>query len=49
MDQTVNNVGTTGTSYKIDSGELIGKTGTAQIANEQGGGYLEGKEDIISS
>ena len=28
---------------------MIGKTGTAQIASENGGGYLDGKEDIISS
>ena len=29
--------------------ELIGKTGTAQIASENGSGYLTGTEDIISS
>ena len=49
MDDCVNGVGNTGSGYRIDSGELIGKTGTAQIANERGGGYLSGKEDIISS
>lgn len=49
MDDTVNGVGNTGSGYRMDSGELIGKTGTAQIADEKGGGYLEGKEDIISS
>ena len=49
MDMTVNEVGYTGSGYRIESGELIGKTGTAQIANENGGGYLDGKEDIISS
>lgn len=49
MDITVNEVGYTGSGYRIESGELIGKTGTAQIANENGGGYLDGKEDIISS
>lgn len=49
MDATVNGYGNTGSGYRIESGELIGKTGTAQIANENGGGYLEGKEDIISS
>lgn len=49
MDDCVNGIGNTGSGYRIDSGELIGKTGTAQIANERGGGYLEGKEDIISS
>ena len=49
MDDCVNGIGNTGSGYRIDSGELIGKTGTAQIANERGGGYLEGQEDIISS
>jgi len=49
MDDCVNGTGNTGSGYRIDSGELIGKTGTAQIANERGGGYLNGKEDIISS
>ena len=49
MDATVNEVGNTGSGYRIDSHELIGKTGTAQIANEKSGGYLSGKADIISS
>ncbi len=49
MDDTVNGTGNTGSGYRIDSHELIGKTGTAQIANEKGGGYLSGKADIISS
>ena len=49
MDDCVNGIGNTGSGYRIDSGELIGKTGTAQIANERGGGYLSGQEDIISS
>ena len=49
MGDCVNGYGNTGSGYRIDSGELIGKTGTAQIASERGGGYLGGKEDIISS
>ena len=49
MNDTVNGIGNTGSGYRIESGELIGKTGTAQIANEKGRGYLNGKEDIISS
>ena len=49
MDDCVNGIGNTGSGYRIDGGELIGKTGTAQIANERGGGYLGGEEDIISS
>ena len=35
--------------FRIGSEQLIGKTGTAQIANVNGGGYLTGKSDIISS
>ena len=34
LDDTVNGIGNTGSGYRIESGELIGKTGTAQIANE---------------
>lgn len=49
MDDCVNGIGNTGSGYRIDGGQLIGKTGTAQIANEKGSGYLNGKEDIISS
>lgn len=49
MDDCVNGIGNTGSGFRIDSKELIGKTGTAQIANENGGGYLSGKEDIIAS
>ena len=49
MDDTVNGIGNTGSNYRIDSGELIGKTGTAQIADEKSGGYLSGKQEVISS
>lgn len=49
MDDTVNGLGNTGSGFRIDSHELIGKTGTAQIADTKGGGYLSGKSDIISS
>lgn len=49
MDDCVNGYGNTGSGFRIPSGELIGKTGTAQIAAENGGGYLTGEEDIISS
>ncbi len=49
MDDCVNGIGNTGSGFRIPSGQLIGKTGTAQIASENGKGYLNGKEDIISS
>lgn len=49
MDDCVNGIGNTGSGYRIDSGELIGKTGTSQISDENSSGYLTGKEDIISS
>lgn len=49
MDGAINGEGVPASSFKIASGELIGKTGTAQIAAENGGGYLTGKSDIITS
>ncbi len=49
MDDCVNGQGNTGSGFRLDNGELIGKTGTAQIAREKGGGYLTGKSDVISS
>ncbi len=49
MDDCVNGIGNTGSGYRIDGGELIGKTGTSQIADEKSGGYLSGEENVISS
>lgn len=49
MNETVNGQGNTGSGYKMPGYSLIGKTGTAQIANEDGSGYLTGDADIISS
>lgn len=40
---------TTGSSYRMDGYDLIGKTGTAQIANPKTGKYYEGKYDYITS
>ena len=49
MDDCVNIAGNTGIGFHLESGELIGKTGTAQIANEHSSGYLTGKADVITS
>lgn len=49
MWSTVNESGNTGVGYRLDGYNLIGKTGTAQIADVEHGGYLTGKSDIISS
>ncbi len=49
MWDTVNTPGMTGAGYRLDGYNLIGKTGTAQIADENSGGYLTGASDIISS
>lgn len=40
---------TTGSKYKMDGYDLIGKTGTAQIANPRTGKYYYGKYDYITS
>lgn len=40
---------TTGSNYRMDGYDLIGKTGTAQIANPKTGKYYTGKYDYITS
>ena len=40
---------TTGSKYKMDGYDLIGKTGPAQIANPRTGKYYDGKYDYITS
>ena len=49
MNDALNAEGVPAASFKIESGELIGKTGTAQIADTNGRGYLTGKSDVITS
>lgn len=49
MDDALNAYGVPASLFTMESGELIGKTGTAQIANENGSGYLTGKSDVITS
>lgn len=39
----------TGKKYQLDSYSVIGKTGTAQIPNPNGSGYLTGRENNIFS
>ena len=39
----------TGNAYNIEGFEMIGKTGTAQIANPEGAGYLTGAHETIRS
>ena len=43
------NEGTTGTRYKIEGLDIIGKTGTAQIYDDKNGGYLTAENDYIYS
>ena len=40
---------TTGSAYRMDGYDLIGKTGTAQIANPKTGKYYTGKHDYVTS
>ena len=51
MYNTVNgtDAGTTGTSYQLEVTTVIGKTGTAQIYDNETGGYLTGSNDYIYS
>ena len=42
-------INTTGSKYKMEGYDLIGKTGTAQIANGKTGKYYQGKHDYITS
>lgn len=51
MYNTVNgtDVGTTGSAYKTDSTVVIGKTGTAQIYDNEIGGYLKDSNGYIYS
>lgn len=44
-----NNIGTTGTAYRINGIDIIGKTGTAQISDTVNGGYLKGYADYVYS
>lgn len=51
MYNTVNgtDAGTTGSAYKVDSTTVIGKTGTAQIYDNELGGYLKDANGYIYS
>lgn len=49
MEDCVYGLGNTGSRFRIDSRELVGKTGTAQMARENGGGYLPGEGEVIAS
>lgn len=49
MWHTINDSDGAGHYYYIDGYDIIGKTGTAQIASLNGKGYLTGDDDIIRS
>jgi penicillin-binding protein 2B len=49
MDDVVNGERSTGGWFAVDGYDVIGKTGTAQIANPNGPGYLSGPNDYIYS
>lgn len=49
MYDTVYGIGNTGSGFRMMGYNLIGKTGTSQIAAEDGSGYLQGADQIISS
>src|SRR5699024_5391872 len=49
LSDVVNEDGGTGDKFQLDDYSVIGKTGTAQIPNPDGGGYLTGRENYIFS
>lgn len=49
MQDVVTNKDATGTAYKIKGYDIGVKTGTAQIANEKGTGYLTGETNYLFS
>ena len=49
MWHTINDNDGAGHSYYLEGYDIIGKTGTAQIASQNGQGYLTGDSDIIRS
>lgn len=49
MQEVVNDSYGTGRAYKIPGQKIAVKTGTAQIANPKGGGYLTGERNYIFS
>ncbi|MFD2133031.1 penicillin-binding protein [Pseudogracilibacillus auburnensis] len=49
LDSVVNGENGTGKPYRLDDYSVIGKTGTAQIPNPKGGGYMQGRENNVFS
>ena len=49
MWHTINDSDGAGHAYYLEGYDLIGKTGTAQIASTDGKGYLNGDRDVIRS
>ena len=49
LDAVVNEKDGTGKPYRLEDYSVIGKSGTAQIPNPDGGGYLTGSENNIYS
>lgn len=49
MKKVLNKQSGTGSAYKMGNADIGVKTGTAQIANPKGGGYLKGDENYIFS
>lgn len=49
LASVVNDEDGTGAPYKLDDYEVGGKTGTAQMPDPEGGGYLTGRENYIFS
>src|SRR5690625_7203128 len=49
LDSVVNSKDGTGRRFKLNDYSAIGKTGTAQIPDPEGGGYLTGDNNYIYS
>lgn len=47
LDKVVNSEDSHAKNYQIDGYDVAGKTGTAQVADSDNGGYVQGEKSIL--